>query len=107
MEDELLRVLAKYGYVGRNSPVFIQSSEDTNLMDLKKKTDIRLIQLISGSSMTVPFGNMYSYGDMITNAGSARVASYAYGIGRSRPGSCRSRPGSPRICPCAGRAQPA
>ena len=81
MEDELLRVLAKYGYVDNNSPVFIQSFEDTNLMELKKKTKIRLIQLLSGSSSTVPFGNTYSYGDMITDAGLARVATYAYGIG--------------------------
>lgn len=84
MEDELLRVLKKYGYVDRNSPVFIQSFEDTNLMELKKKTNIRLIQLLSGSSTTVPFGNTYSYGDMITNAGLARVATYAYGIGPSQ-----------------------
>jgi glycerophosphoryl diester phosphodiesterase len=84
MEDELLRVLAKYGYVDRNSPVFIQSFEDTNLMDLKKKTGIRLIQLISGSSATVPFGNTYSYADMITSAGLARLATYAYGIGPSQ-----------------------
>jgi glycerophosphoryl diester phosphodiesterase len=84
MEDELLRVLNKYGYVDRNSPVFIQSFEDTNLMALKKKTDMRLIQLISGSSTTVPFGNTYSYGDMITTEGLARIASYAYGIGPSQ-----------------------
>ncbi len=84
MEDELLRVLRKYGYVDQNSPVFIQSFEDTNLMELKQKTSIRLIQLISGSSTTVPFGNAYSYGDMLTNAGLARVATYAYGIGPSQ-----------------------
>lgn len=81
MEDELLRVLKKYGYVDRNSPVFIQSFEDTNLMELKKKTDIRLIQLIPMSYATVLYGYTYSYDDMLTNAGLARVATYAYGIG--------------------------
>jgi len=81
MEDEVLRVLNKYGYVDENSPCFIQSFEDTNLKEFKEKTDIRLIQLISNSSTTVPYGNEYSYADMATDDGLARVAKYAYGIG--------------------------
>ncbi len=81
MEDELLRVLRKHGYVDRNSPVFIQSFEDSNLMELKKKTDIRLIQLISNSSSSAPYGSTHSYADMLSAQGLARVAGYAYGIG--------------------------
>ncbi len=81
MEDELLRILNKYGYTDETSPVLIQSFEDTNLMELSAKTDIRLIQLVSNDSSTVPYGNQYSYADMSSAEDFARIAEYAYGVG--------------------------
>ena len=47
LEDKLLASLTKYGWNDRKAPVFIQSFEDGNLRELRKKTTVRLIQLLS------------------------------------------------------------
>lgn len=46
MDDTLLVVLEAYGLSGKESPVFIQSFEQENLRQLRKKTELRLIQLL-------------------------------------------------------------
>ena len=46
LEDEALRILAKYGYTKKEDPAFIQSFEVENLKYLNQKTDLRLVQLI-------------------------------------------------------------
>ncbi|MDR2180750.1 MAG: hypothetical protein LBP21_10610 [Synergistaceae bacterium] len=48
-EDELLEILAGYGYVDASAPVFIQSFETDNLKYLATKTKIRLVQLMSSA----------------------------------------------------------
>ena len=45
LEDPLLASLDKYGWNRRDAPVFIQSFEQGNLRELRKKTKVRLIQL--------------------------------------------------------------
>ncbi len=50
IEDKLLDTLAKHGYTKKDSPVIIQSFEVSNLKYLNGKTDVRLVQLIDGSS---------------------------------------------------------
>jgi glycerophosphoryl diester phosphodiesterase len=47
LEEKLLASLAKHGWNNRQAPVFIQSFEDGNLRELRKKTTVRLIQLLS------------------------------------------------------------
>jgi glycerophosphoryl diester phosphodiesterase len=47
LEEKLLPSLAKHGWNNRQAPVFIQSFEDGNLRELRKKTTVRLIQLLS------------------------------------------------------------
>ena len=47
IEEPLLASLAKHGWNDRKAPVFIQSFEDGNLRELRKKTTVRLIQLLA------------------------------------------------------------
>jgi glycerophosphoryl diester phosphodiesterase len=92
LEDALLTELAKYGFKGRNDKVFIQSFETANLRALRKKTSIKLIQLIDTQGAPYDFVANHdprTYSDLVTPAGLKWVAQYAYGIG----------PGLTRIIP--------
>jgi len=68
LEEKLLASLARSGWNDRKAPVFIQSFETGNLRELRKKTTVRLIQLLSPA---VPFDE----------AGLKAIAAYADGIG--------------------------
>src|SRR6185503_7903523 len=68
LEEKLLASLGKYGWNDRAAPVFIQSFETGNLRELRKKTTVRLIQLLSPA---VPSDD----------AGLKAIAGYADGIG--------------------------
>jgi glycerophosphoryl diester phosphodiesterase len=68
LEERLLASLEKHGWNNRQAPVFIQSFETGNLRDLRRKTDVRLIQLLSPA---VPFDD----------PGLKAIAGYADGIG--------------------------
>ena len=46
LELELLNALRRYDYAGRGSPVFIQSFDPNNLRQLRKMTDLPLVQLL-------------------------------------------------------------
>ncbi len=95
IEDKLLDILTKAGLNRATAPVYIQSFETANLKALKKKTDIKLMQLVDGSGTDPQTGAMqYSapddrpydwvlsgragtYGDLLTPAGLDEVATYA------------------------------
>jgi len=84
MEAQVVRTLKKFGYEGRNAPIFIQSFEVGNLKDLSHMTRIRLIQLLSAAGQPYDFVLAHDprgYADLIKPAGLKEVASYAYGIG--------------------------
>jgi len=68
LEERLLASLEKHGWNNRQAPVFIQSFETGNLRELRRKTTVRLIQLLSPA---VPSDG----------AGLKAIASYADGIG--------------------------
>ena len=68
LEEKLLASLQKHGWNSRDAPVFIQSFEQGNLRALRRKTDVRLIQLVSDATMVD--------GDGLRN-----IAAYADGIG--------------------------
>ncbi|KAM3966720.1 uncharacterized protein ACR2FA_012264 [Aphomia sociella] len=85
MEQLVVDTLHKNGYVGSQAPVYIQSFEVNNLKELKKITDIRLLQLYDIKS-SQPFdqqdlGTGLTYGDMATPEGLRDVAKYAYAVG--------------------------
>jgi len=68
LEERLLESLQRHGWNDRAAPVFIQSFEQDNLRELRKKTSVRLIQLVSTSSM-------------VEGDGLKSIAAYADGIG--------------------------
>jgi len=68
LEERLLDALQRHGWNRRDAPVFIQSFEQENLRELRKKTSVRLIQLVSTASL-------------IEGDGLKTIATYADGIG--------------------------
>ena len=102
IEPRLLKILAEYGYTKKNSPVVIQSFEVQNLKDLRKLTNVRLVQLIDGDgvdaqgkvTLVAPFDKPYDFAvrkdprtfpDLLTPKGLAEIKSYADGIGPWKP----------------------
>ncbi|XP_039745268.1 glycerophosphodiester phosphodiesterase GDPD6-like [Pararge aegeria] len=88
MEQKVVDIFHRNGYIGRNAPAFIQSFEVSNLKELKNITEIRLVQLFDAKSK-VPFdqselGNNLTYGQMATPTGLADVASYASAVGPAK-----------------------
>lgn len=84
LEGALLRSLKRWGYRGKDAPIFIQSFEVSNLQALRKKTEIRLVQLMEGSGTpydVVARGEKRTYADMATASGLRDVALYADAIG--------------------------
>jgi glycerophosphoryl diester phosphodiesterase len=84
LEPPLLAALRRYGYEREDSTAFIQSFEVANLESLRRKTPIRLVQLIAASGAPYDLassGDPRPYRDMITPAGLAAIASYADAIG--------------------------
>ena len=95
-------MLAEYGYTKKDSPVIIQSFEVSNLKQLRKQTDVRLVQLIDGDgvdakgnvTLVAPFDKPYDFAlnkdprtfpDLLTPKGLAEVKTYADGIGPWKP----------------------
>ena len=102
IEPRLLKILAEYGYTKKDSPVVIQSFEVQNLKDLRKLTNVRLVQLIDGDgvdaqgkvTLVAPFDKPYDFAvrkdprtfpDLLTPKGLAEIKSYADGVGPWKP----------------------
>jgi glycerophosphoryl diester phosphodiesterase len=98
LEDRLIAVLEKAGWNNAEAPVFIQSFEQSNLMELNKKTNVRLVQLLDADDVTFdgkisfaapydrPFdwvakGDQRTFGDLLTRDGLKEIKSYADGVG--------------------------
>ncbi|HTY49824.1 MAG TPA: glycerophosphodiester phosphodiesterase family protein, partial [Steroidobacteraceae bacterium] len=84
LEPPLLAALARYGYAGRDAPVFIQSFEVGNLERLRQQTDLPLVQLIAARGAPwdqAAAGQARNYEGMVTRPGLAKVAAYADAIG--------------------------
>jgi glycerophosphoryl diester phosphodiesterase len=102
LEERLLRALSRAGWNHRHAPVFIQSFETANLRWLRRRTEVRLVQLVDADAVgpdgTITFAAPYDkpydwvvsgrsglFSDLLTPAGLAEVASYADGIGPWKP----------------------
>lgn len=84
LEKRLVDALDANGYRGITAPVFIQSFEVANLKEIRKLTDVRIVQLLSGSGKPEDFrlsGDSRTYADISTAAGLRDIAGYANGIG--------------------------
>lgn len=82
-EAPLLAMLDRFGYRGRAAPVFIQSFEVGNLMDLRAKSDLPLIQLMDAEGGPADRPGT-SYAAMTSAAGLKMIAGYADGIGPNK-----------------------
>ena len=82
-EAPLLAMLDRFGYRGRAAPVFIQSFEVGNLMDLRAKSDLPLIQLMDAEGGPADRPDT-SYAAMASPAGLKMIAGYADGIGPNK-----------------------
>ena len=71
LEEKLLEALEKHGWNRRDAPVFIQSFEQGNLRELRRKTAVRLIQLVDNAAM-------------VEGVGLKSIAAYADGIGAEK-----------------------
>ena len=101
-EGRLVAALKRHGLDHKNSPVFVQSFEQSNLKQLNKMTPVRLVQLVDANDVnpdgtldyTAPFDRPYdwtasgdppllarTFGFFATNAGLREIATYADGIG--------------------------
>jgi glycerophosphoryl diester phosphodiesterase len=82
-EASLLALLAQYGFTDKTAPIFIQSFEVGNLQELRKKTTIRLIQLMDEQGSPADRRDL-NYVAMATPAGLKAIAAYADGIGPNK-----------------------
>ncbi len=82
-DKQLLKLLKKYGYDGKDDPVFIQSFEVGNLQALSEQTGIRLVQLVA-SEGGPPDQAGRSFASMLTADGLKEIVAYADGIGPSK-----------------------
>jgi glycerophosphoryl diester phosphodiesterase len=102
LEAKLVAALKRAGLNHKNSPVFIQSFEQSNLKKLNKMTPVPLVQLVDANDVnpdgtldyTAPFDRPYdwtvsgnpvlqarTFGFFATDAGLAEIRTYADGIG--------------------------
>lgn len=84
LEGTLLRTLKRWGYRGKDAPIFIQSFEVGNLRALRKKTQIPIVQLMEASGAPYDFvagGDKRTYADLATSAGLKEIAQYADAVG--------------------------
>ncbi|MGZ5399784.1 MAG: glycerophosphodiester phosphodiesterase [Nocardioides sp.] len=79
LEEPLVEALEVNGYEDRRDPVFVQSFEVGNLVQLDTLTDVRLVQLAGCTGS--PADDPRPYTEILSRRGLAEVATYADGIG--------------------------
>jgi glycerophosphoryl diester phosphodiesterase len=88
LEPPLVMALVANGYADAGAPVIIQSFEVQNLKDLSRVTKVRLVQLMEANKLQpydfVVAGDRRTYGDLMTPAALAELATYAQGVGPSK-----------------------
>ena len=84
LEEPLVHILNRHGYVRADSPVIIQSFETANLRKLRRMTNVPIAQLLNAGGRPWDFtvsGDPRTYADLAKPAGLAEIATYATGIG--------------------------
>jgi glycerophosphoryl diester phosphodiesterase len=79
-DGPLLSILKANNYLRASDPIFIQSFEVGNLKRLRKRTKVRLIQLMSDEGGPPDLSGV-RYAEMTTPAGMKAIALYANGVG--------------------------
>jgi glycerophosphoryl diester phosphodiesterase len=83
-DERMLAALTHHGYTRRTDPICLQSFEVGNLRELRRKTDLPLVQLVEASGQPYDFTQARdprSYADLMTDAGLREIATYADAIG--------------------------
>lgn len=103
LEAPLVKALEANGYTDANAPVFVQSFEVQNLKDLSKLIKVRLVQLMEAPELQpydfVAAGDKRTYGDLMTPAALAVIATYAQGIGPYKRSIVPQGPGTALAAP--------
>ena len=84
LEGPLLDALERHGYRGRDAPVYLQSFEVGNLIALRERTALALVQLIERDGAPYDLAacaDPRRYRDLIEPAGLAAIARYADAVG--------------------------
>jgi glycerophosphoryl diester phosphodiesterase len=84
LEPALVRTLIRNGLNRRDSKVYVQSFEVSNLMALRHVLRVNLVQLTSATGAPYDFvasGDPRTYADLVTPAGLRQVARYADVLG--------------------------
>ncbi len=84
LEPKLVDALNRNGLNRPGAKVFVQSFEVTNLIELKRKLRVPLVQLVSATGAPfdlVDAGDPRTYADIISPKGLKDVARYAKGLG--------------------------
>ncbi len=81
-DDLMLDILTKNGLNYKGAPVFIQSFEVGNLQEIRKKTEITLVQLVDDGLTKQPFdfilnGDKRTNGYLVSKEGLEFIAKYA------------------------------
>jgi glycerophosphoryl diester phosphodiesterase len=83
-DDRMLEALSRHGYSKRSDPVCLQSFEVANLVALRRRTDLRLVQLIAPTGQPFDFtlaGDERTYLDLMSDSALRQIAAYADAIG--------------------------
>lgn len=83
LDELLLPVLERHGLTGRDDPVFVESFEPGVLRRLRDRIDVRLVQLIDAEGAPADEPG-WTYHDMTTPEGLARIAGHADAIGPAK-----------------------
>jgi glycerophosphoryl diester phosphodiesterase len=98
LEDKLIATLDAEGWKTKDAPVVLQSFEPGSLMAMRKKTGLRMVQLVDADDVDVdgkillnaPYDRPYdfavkkdprTFADLLTDEGLAFVKTYADGVG--------------------------
>jgi glycerophosphoryl diester phosphodiesterase len=81
LEEPLVRQLRTAGLDRRDAPVFVQSFEAGNLLDLRTRLGLRAPTVFLTSAIRNPFGDPISYAEYLTPDGLRRLSRYVDGIG--------------------------
>ncbi len=87
LEPPLLAALERAGWTEAADPVFIQSFETENLRMLRRRTGVRLVQLLEAQGPPYDLarrGDPRTYADLATPAGLGEIATYADAIGPNK-----------------------
>ena len=109
-DDRMLEALQRHGYSKRSDPICLQSFEVANLKELRRRTELPLVQLIESRGQPFDFtlaGDKRTYLDLMSDAGLAQIATYADAIGPHKWMVVQFGPGGARDTGLARRARAA